>query len=145
MCSLLADAMALQKLQLTPEQYLVTASGIKQAILKEINYPYEHVAFKRIQQIFSKHKKRMYHWADNPNVPGDNNRAEREIRSTVIARKTSFGSQSEKGAKTRSNIMSVLFTARKRLKNIPLENWLFKTLNTIAQNPTTQVSSLIPT
>ena len=47
------------------------------------------------------------------NVPADNNRSERELRPTVIARKISFGSQSEAGAKTREIIMSLLHTLRK--------------------------------
>lgn len=144
MCSLLSEAMRLQKMGMTPELYLVAAQGVRQAIIKEINYPYEHLAIKRIQQIFSKHKKRMYHWADNPNVPADNNRAEREIRSTVIARKTSFGSQSKRGAKTRSNVMSVLFTVKKRLKNISLEEWLFQTLNSLAQNSELKIIDMLP-
>ncbi|MBI3941357.1 MAG: transposase, partial [Acidobacteria bacterium] len=38
------------------------------------------------------------------------NRCERELRPTVIARKVSFGSQSEAGAKTREIMMSLLHT-----------------------------------
>ena len=38
---------------------------------------------------------RMYHWARGPDVPAENNRAERGVRGLVIARKTSFGGQSE--------------------------------------------------
>jgi hypothetical protein len=47
-------------------------------------------------------------------VPAENNRSERELRPTVIARKVSFGSQSEAGAKTREILMSLLHTLRKR-------------------------------
>jgi hypothetical protein len=60
------------------------------------------------------HADRLYHWADNRNVPAENNRSERELRPTVIARKVSFGSQSEAGAKTREILMSLLHTLRKR-------------------------------
>ena len=51
---------------------------------------------------------------DNRTVPSDNNRSERELRPTVIARKVSFGSQSEAGAKTREIMMSLLHTLKKR-------------------------------
>ena len=47
-------------------------------------------------------------------MPADDNRAERELRPLVIARKLSFGSQSEAGARTREVLMSVLHTLRKR-------------------------------
>lgn len=39
------------------------------------------------------------------------------MRPTVIARKVSFGSQSEEGAKSRSVLMSVLQTLRKRVEH----------------------------
>lgn len=144
MCSLLKEAMNLQKLTLTELQYLSLAKSIKSSIIKEINYPYEHVAIIRLQNIFKKHKDKMYQWVENTKVPADNNRAEREIRSTVIARKTSFGSQSTRGADARSYIMSLLFTVKKRLKNKRIDEWLFEALNEISMNPNIQLSSLIP-
>ena len=58
---------------------------------------------------------RLYHWVDDCRVPTHNNRSEREVRPTVIARKVSFGSQSAQGAKTCSVWMSILHTAKKRL------------------------------
>jgi len=51
-----------------------------------------------------------------PNVPCDNNQAERSIRHIVLKRKTSFGHISAKGAKTASILNSVLMTARNRMK-----------------------------
>ena len=75
----------------------------------------------------------MYHWVEDREVPPENNTAERELRPTVIARKVSFGSQSEKGAKTRSIIMSYLHTASKRIRGRPLEEWFKKVLDKIAE------------
>ena len=60
----------------------------------------------------------LYHWAKNPAIPADNHRAERELRPLVIARKISFGSQSEQGAQTREVLMSVLLTLRKRNNDV---------------------------
>ena len=55
-----------------------------------------------------------YHWAAHRKVPAENNLAERELRPLVIARKVSFGSQSEAGARTRETLMTVLTTLRRR-------------------------------
>jgi transposase len=68
-----------------------------------------------MQDLFREQADRMYHWADDPRIPADNNRAERELRPLVIARKISFGSQSEAGARTRETLMTVLHTLRKRV------------------------------
>ena len=53
-------------------------------------------------------------WAEDRNVPAENNLAERDLRPTVIARKVSFGSQSDAGAHTRGVLMTVLGSLKKR-------------------------------
>ena len=69
----------------------------------------------------------------------------REIRKVVLARKVSFGSQSKKGAETRSTIMSVLYTVKKRLKSgETVKKWLKNSLDEIAENPQIDICSLIP-
>ncbi|MCE5300818.1 MAG: transposase [Spirochaetia bacterium] len=50
-------------------------------------------------------------------MPADNNPAERELRPLVIARKLSFGSQSDAGAGTREILMTVLRTLKKQSDN----------------------------
>ena len=76
-----------------------------------------HPGIRTIQDLFVEKAERMYQWASDRRVPADNNRAERELRPTVIARKVSFGSQSEGGAKTRETLMSVMQTLKKRVKD----------------------------
>ena len=51
-----------------------------------------------------------------PNVPCDNNQAERSLRHIVLKRKTSFGCISKKGARTMSILMSVCLTIRNRIR-----------------------------
>jgi len=46
------------------------------------------------------------------------NKGERELRRLVIARKISFGSQSEDGARTRETLMTVLHTLSKRTSEV---------------------------
>ena len=65
---------------------------------------------------------------------GRYNLAERDLRPTVIARKVSFGSQSEAGAKTRSILMTVLHTLKKRTSEPGAV--LKTTLDQLAQDPT---------
>lgn len=73
-----------------------------------------HPGIRRLQDIFTQKAARLYHWVESRAVPAENNRAERELRPTVIARKVSFGSQSEAGAKTREILLSLLATLKKR-------------------------------
>ena len=47
-------------------------------------------------------------------VPSSNNKAEREIRPAVLMRKASYGSASERGAATRSVLMSIYRTLKQR-------------------------------
>ena len=131
----LSEAMHLRNLKITDKEYYKKAKEIKQEIIKLLEYQYKHCGIQNIQEIFNKSKDRLYHWVCDRKVPPDNNKAERELRPTVIARKVSFGSQSKKGAETRSIIMSYLHTAAKQIKEIPLEDWFKNILNKIAENP----------
>jgi transposase len=116
----LASAISLRGLGLPRQQFLRQAAKIKSSILKIVNHPAHHPAVQTMQDLFREKAERMYHWADDPRVPADNNRAERELRPLVIARKISFGSQSEAGAKTRETLMTVLHTLRKRAPDVAM-------------------------
>ena len=131
---LLASAMSLRRLPLSKRQFRRQARQIKHAIQKIINANAQHPAIQGIQNIFREKSHRLFHWAEDPVIPADNNLAERELRPLVIARKLSFGSQSDSGAKTREILMTVLLTLKKRSGNVELS---FKSvLDKIAANPT---------
>jgi AraC-like DNA-binding protein len=83
-----------------------------------------HEGICQIQRIFIEKKSRLFHWVTDRRIPAENNFAERELRPSVIARKVSFGSQSARGTETRGNLMSLLHTVRKRVKDRPPEEWL---------------------
>jgi transposase len=110
----LAAAMYLQSQPLAEPDYYAQAATLHQQIVATVEQPAQHLGIRRIQDIFREHPDRLYHWVTDRWVPPDNNRCERELRPTVIARKVSFGSQSEAGAQTREILMSVLHTLRKR-------------------------------
>ncbi len=100
---------------------------------------------KKIQKIFLKNEYKLYHWAYNRNVPADNNFAEREIRPIVVARKVSFGSQSSRGAKTRSIFTTILHTAEKRLgSDQAVTQWLKNTLDIYSENQNINITELLP-
>jgi len=114
---LLAMAMGLRTQQISDTAFKKKAASVKKAIQRAMDQPSQHAAIRKIQDIFTDNEKRMYHWAKDRRVPAENNRAERDLRPTVIARKTSFGSQSEAGAETRGILMSVIHTIKKQRAN----------------------------
>jgi hypothetical protein len=139
----LALAMKLRGQDITDAEFYERAAKLEMEIRRIIEKPWRHLGVKRVQQIFVEKSHRLYHWAKERSLPPDNNRAERELRPTVIARKVSFGSQSDAGAKTRGDIMTVLFSAKKRLGETILEEWLKESLNKIAYNPALNIYDLI--
>jgi transposase len=114
MVSLLTLAIRLRNQAMSDAQFLKRAAEVKQLIVTAVEGPAEHPGIRDIQNIFRKNAGRMYAWATDRRVPADNNLAERDLRPTVIARKVSFGSQSDAGARTRGVLMSVLTTLKKR-------------------------------
>jgi hypothetical protein len=111
---LLADAMHLQGQPLSDPAYYAAAAKLKAQIEAVVGAPAQHLGIRHLQEIFQERAARLYRWVTDRTVPPENNRAERELRPTVIARKVSFGSQSDAGAKTREILMSVLHTLKKR-------------------------------
>jgi transposase len=109
----LTNAISLRTLDITDKQFKQQAAKIKNKIIDITNGQARHPAIQKIQDIFREKSDRLYRWAEDRNVPADNNLAERELRPLVIARKISFGSQSDAGAKTREILMTVLHTLKK--------------------------------
>jgi len=115
---LLAGAMHLRTLRLTRALFRQQAHQIQKDIRAVVNAPAHHPAIQGIQNLFREKWPRLFHWTRNPTIPADNNFVERELRPLVIARKISFGSQSDAGAKTREILMSVLLTLKKRSPDV---------------------------
>ena len=111
---LLATAMHLRSLRITDAQFYQQAAEVKDQILEVVHASAQHLAIRRIQEIFHDNEDRMYRWAKDRRIPADNNLAERDLRPTVIARKVSFGSQSDAGAQTRGVLMTTLHTLKKQ-------------------------------
>lgn len=110
----LALAMGLRAQPIADAEFFRQAAALKAQIIASMEAPAHHLGIRHIQEIFRANADRLYHWAEDRRIPADNNLAERDLRPTVIARKVSFGSQSDAGAHTRGILMSVLHTLKKR-------------------------------
>ncbi len=137
MAPLLSLAMNLRTQPISDVKFYREAKKLKAKILAAVNSPAQHLGIRHIQNIFRQNEKRLYHWADDRSIPADNNLAERDLRPTVIARKVSFGSQSDAGAKTRETLMTILHTLKKQGFDVTsqLKLTLDKLANNIHQNP----------
>ncbi len=131
---LLAEAMNLRSLPISKEEFYRRATKTKEDIIKTMNSEANHFGIQKIQNIFRENAHRLYHWADNRDVPADNNFAERELRPLVMARKVSFGSHSDAGAKTRETLMTVLKTLKLRSKD-DVKTAFVNFLDQFAENP----------
>lgn len=69
---------------------------------------------RRLVKRLTKHRDSLFTFLDERDVPSDNNRAKREIRPAVIARKNSFHNMSSNGAHTQAIMMSVYRTLKLR-------------------------------
>jgi len=141
---LLSEAMRLQGRSIDDKTYYKEAQRTASQIKALVHQEAKHQGIQSIQRIFKKNEARFFQWVFDRRVPAHNNRAERELRQTVIARKVSFGSQSERGAKTRSTLMSILATAKKRLDGSSVESWFKNALDTMALKSIQNPISLIP-
>ena len=69
---------------------------------------------KRLTKRLKRYRDALFTFLDHPEVPWDNNHAEREIRPAVIIRKNSLCNRSETGANAQAILMSVYRSLRLR-------------------------------
>jgi transposase len=141
---LFAEAMGLRRTLPDDVAYTKRAKEIQEEMISLCKKQAKAIAIQTFQRIILDNEHRLFHWVSNRNIPPDNNRAERELRPTVIARKNSFGSQSQKGADTRSVLMSVLHTAAKRIDDATtMRRWFLSALDALARDPATDLSEFL--
>ena len=78
------------------------------------------------------HREGLCVFLDKPQVPMDNNIAERALRRPVIGRLLSFGSDSENGALLTARMYSIIGTLK--MNGIDVLRWLEEWLETCAAN-----------
>jgi transposase len=64
------------------------------------------------------HRQALWTFVRTPGVEPTNNHAERELRAFVLWRKSSFGSQSDRGCRFAARIMTVTHTLRKQQRHV---------------------------
>ena len=74
----------------------------------------QHVLCKRVERFLPE----LFVFVADPRVPSDNNAAERSLRPSVVARKISGGTRSEKGSKTRTTLMTLFGTWKLQGKDL---------------------------
>ena len=110
MAELLAAARTLRSRGLPPEAFAREAESTRSKIAELAGRSARNPELQNVQNIFREHPDRVYHWARGPGIPAENNRAERGVRGLVIARKTSFGGQSEEALRVREVNQAVMET-----------------------------------
>jgi transposase len=138
---LLSAAMHLNAQPLSDAAYDEQARELRRQIEQVVEQPAQHLGVRRMQDLFRDNATRLYPWVEDRRVPAHNNRAERELRPTVIARKTSFGSQSDAGAKTREVLMSLVHTLALRVSDP--ETHFKSVLDQLARDPTQDAVRLL--
>jgi hypothetical protein len=79
---------------------------------------YDHKRSRRfVENLLKRKKEWLFNFVTNPDAGPTNNRAERALRSSVIYRKVSGGSRSEKCAEIYTKIYSIYYTTKLRGKN----------------------------
>ena len=66
----------------------------------------------KIKASLRKNKDKYFTFLKHPNIPIDNNKAERALRHLVIKRKISFGSKTQRGAETTSILASIILSLK---------------------------------
>jgi transposase len=130
---LMALAMGLRSRPLSDERFSSEAARVRLELRSAMERPAKHQGIRRIQDIFGENEQRLYHWAEDRAVPADNNLAERDLRPSVIARKVSFGSVTDAGAKVRSTLTTIVTTLKKQGPDAAQR--IKETLDALATNP----------
>lgn len=112
--SIVQDARTLKKdrKRFSLTAYFKKVSLLRRRLLRWACQEHENKNLKRLAQRFMKHAPEMLTFLEEPEVPADNNLAERMIRPHVIIRNRSFQNRSERGAKAHEVMTSLLHTLR---------------------------------
>jgi len=138
---LLSDAIPLHTENISLRDYRRKAKKIKREIMKVCKKTARHPSVQHIQNIFREKTDNLFQWVQSPEIPAENNYAERALRPLVIARKICFGSHSEQGLDTREILMTILNTAKCR--GIDPAAFLENILDILAKNKHADISKML--
>lgn len=137
---LLASAMTLRNRK-RGKDYDEESAAIRDELLAIAGTPVEDGRLKGCFDLMLKRRERFFQWVCSPDVEAEDNLAERRLRPLVIARKACFGSQSEKGLKTRETLMTIIDSLSLRCED-PVAR-LAQVLNAIGRDKKADVVELL--
>jgi transposase len=112
---LLRDAMRLGKRDGLPDdRFASRRARLDSRLVALFDAPTENTNVRRLQKRLRRYQDALFTFLDHPEVPSDNNHAEREIRPAVIMRKNILGNRSDNGAGVQAILMSVYRTLKLR-------------------------------
>jgi len=112
---LLRDAIRLGKRDdLLPEGRASRRARLGKRLSALLNTPSENKNVTRLLKRLRRYRDALFTFLDHPDVPSDNNHAEREIRPAVVMRKNSLCNRSGNGANAQAILMSVYRTLKMR-------------------------------
>lgn len=138
--ALLREAMKLRN-DCKGEEYKTKSRAIRDQLLAIAETKVESGKLRALFETMVKKRHRFFQWVDHPEVEAENNMAERGLRPLTIARKISYGSQSEKGLETRETLMTIVRTLMLRTKDAAAK--LASVLDAIAMSPEADVAKLL--
>jgi hypothetical protein len=116
---LIRDSLRLSKRrgELSPDQFASRRRRLEQRLSDLLAEPWENKHARRLVKRLRRHQAELFTFLSHPEVPSDNNHAEREIRPAVMMRKNSYANNSDDGALTQAILMSVFRTLKQRGHN----------------------------
>jgi len=115
---LLGDGIRLRKREdYTPQRYASRVRRIDQRLMTLARAEYADADASRLGKRLLRHADQLFTFLDYPDVPFENNFAERMIRPAVIIRKNSQSNRSEKAAAVQAVLMSIYRTLKLRGHN----------------------------
>jgi len=115
---LIGDGIRLRKREdYTRQRYASRVHRIDQRLMVLARAEYADADAARLGKRLLRHADQLFTFLDYPDVPFENNFAERMIRPAVIIRKNSLANRSEKGAAVQSMLMSIYRTLKLRGHN----------------------------
>jgi len=112
---LLGDAIRLYKQRERDDPAFVSRRERLHARLAElIDTSWQDKQAHRLIKRLRRHQGDLFTFLDRPDVPFDNNHAERAIRPAVIIRKNSYTNRSDRGADAQAVLMSIYRTLKQR-------------------------------
>ena len=113
---LVGDAIRLWRgrAEFSEETYALRRDRITTRLTELLDTPWKDRHAKRLIKRLRRHQNDLFTFLDQPDVPFDNNAAERAVRPAVIIRKNSYGNRSDRGADCQSVLMSIFRTLKQR-------------------------------